>query len=177
VLDQRRVEAGQSLVVPLFREDVRLEPVERRGERDARLPPLAGGQHPKRWVLRQALGVVGILVARQAAIDRLAEEVRQRELPIVSGARISEVPLDQGIKAETFIQLAREQQPGIGGDRRSAELDAKLGVEREANRARCRVTHWVVPSASARSPREPRFMRVLSDYGLVRSPRKTKMWA
>jgi hypothetical protein len=43
---------------------------------------------------------------------------------LCTGARISEVPLDQGVKAQTFIQLAREQQPGIGGDRGTAELDA-----------------------------------------------------
>src|SRR2546423_999930 len=38
------------------------------------------------------------------------------------------------------------------------------------------VTHWVVPSAPARSRREPRFLRVLRDYGLVRSAFKSKMW-
>src|SRR5207249_11104723 len=65
----------------------------------------------------QSLGVVGVLVASKAAVDRLAEEIRQRKLPIVSGARISEVPFDEGVKAETFVQLAREQQPSIGGDR------------------------------------------------------------
>jgi len=91
-------------------------------------------------------------------------------------SRIREVPLDQGVKAETFIQLAREQQPGIRGDRGAAELDTQLRIERETNRARCRVTHWVVPSASARSPREPRFMRALSDYGPLRSAFKSKMW-
>jgi hypothetical protein len=31
------------------------------------------------------------------------------------------------------------------------------------NRTRCRVTHWVVPSASVRSPREPRFLRMLRE--------------
>jgi hypothetical protein len=61
--------------------------------------------------------------------------------------------------------------------RGSPELDAELRIEREANRARCRVTHWMVPSASARSPREPRFLRVLSDYDVARSAFKTKMWA
>ena len=94
----------------------------------------------------------------------------------MSGARISEVLLDEGVKAETFVQLAREQQPSIGGDRGSAELDAKLGIEREANRARCRVTHGMMPSGPARSRREPHFLRVLRDYGLIRSPLKTKMW-
>jgi hypothetical protein len=62
-------------------------------------------------------------------------------LAIVSGARVAEVMLDQRVKAEPFVHLAREQQPSIGSDRRSPELDAKLQIEREANRARCRVTH------------------------------------
>jgi hypothetical protein len=32
------------------------------------------------------------------------------------------------------------------------ELDAQLGVEREANWTSFRVTHWLVPSVPARSP-------------------------
>src|SRR5262249_52788093 len=133
------------------------------------------GQHPKRRVLGQPLGVVGILVPGKAAVDRLAEEVRQRELAIVSGARIREVSLDQAIKPEALVQRAREQQPSIGSDRRSSELDAKLRIEREANRARCCVIHWMMPSATARHPRDPHFLRLLSDYGVVRSALKTKM--
>jgi hypothetical protein len=38
--------------------------------------PFVGCQHPKRGILGQPLGVGGVLVAGQAAIDRLAEEVR-----------------------------------------------------------------------------------------------------
>jgi hypothetical protein len=75
----------------------------------------------------------------------------------VSGARIREVPLDQGIKAEAFVQLAREQQPSIGSDRRSPELDAKLGIAREAK---------IMPSAPARHPRSAHFLRLLRDYGM-----------
>jgi hypothetical protein len=151
----RRV--SQSLVVPLFGEDVRLEPVEHRGERHARFPPLARGQHPKRRVFGQPLGVVRILVAGQPAVDGVAEEVRQRKLPIVSGARIREVLLDQGVKGKRFVQLAWEQQPSIGSDCRPLELDAELRVEREANRARFRITDWMMPSAPARHPRNPHF--------------------
>jgi len=75
------------------------------------------------------------------------------------GARVGAVPVDQCAQPQAFVQLAREQDTGIGGHRRAPELDAKLRIKREANRARCCVTHWVVPSASARSPREPRVMR------------------
>jgi hypothetical protein len=81
-------------------------------------------------------------------------------------SRPSREALDQRAQAEACVQLAREPEPSIGGYRGSAELDAELRIEREVNLARCRVTHWVVPSASARSPRAARFLRVLSDYGL-----------
>ncbi len=105
----------------------------------------------------------------------LAEEVRQRKLAVLPGAGIGEVSFDQRVQTKAFVQLAREQEAGIGGHRGPPELDAELGVEREANRARFRVTHWVVPSASVRSPREPRFLRVLSDYDPARSVFKSKM--
>src|SRR5215475_9815108 len=108
VLHQIRIEAREAAIVPLFREDLGFEPVERRGERHARLPPLARGQHPKRRVLSQSLGVVRVVVPGQATVDRLAEEVRQQELAIVSRAGIAEVSLDQRTQAEAFVQLARE---------------------------------------------------------------------
>ena len=42
--------------------------------------------------------------------------------------------LDQRVQAEALVQLAWEQQPSIGSDRGSLELDAELRIEREANR-------------------------------------------
>ena len=93
----------------------------------------------------------------------------------MSGARIAEVMLDQGVKSKLFVQLAWEQQPSIGSDRRSPELDSKLRIEREANRGRSRVTHWMMPSPPARHYRSPHFPRALSDYALRNSPLKTKM--
>ena len=74
-LHQLHIEAREPLVVPLLSEDFRLEPVQGGGEGDTRLPPLARGQHPKRRVFGQPFGVVGVLAARQAAIDGLAEEI------------------------------------------------------------------------------------------------------
>jgi len=54
---------------------------------------------------------------------------------------IIQVPLDQDAQAKPFVQLAREQQPGIGSHRRASERDTELRVEGEANRAGFRVTH------------------------------------
>jgi hypothetical protein len=101
--------------------------------------------------------------------------VHPRKLRVASGAGIGEVSLDQRAQAKALVQLAGQQQPGVGRDRGPLELDTKLGVEREANWARFRVTHWVVPSVPARSPREPRLLRALSDYSQVRSAFKLKM--
>ncbi len=56
--------------------------------------------------------------------------------------------------------------------RASVILHPKLTIEREAKRARFPVTHWVVPSEPARSPREPHLARQLSNDTLLRSPVK-----
>jgi len=69
---------------------------------------------------------------------------------------IGEGSFDQRAQTEVLVQLAGQQQPGAGGHRGTPELDAELGVEREAKLARCRVTHcWVVPSMRAEEPQDP----------------------
>jgi hypothetical protein len=98
-------------------------------------------------------------------------------LGIASGAGVGEVSLDQRTQAEALVQLARKQQPRVGRDGGAAELDAKLGIERGAKRARFHVTHWMMPSANRKAPPSPHFWRALSDYGPIDSPRKTKMQA
>src|SRR5262245_16820290 len=73
-------------------------------------------------------------------------------LAIASSAGIGEVAFDQLGQAEALVQLAGQQQSSVRGHRRAPELDAKLRVEREPDRARLRVTHRAVPSAPARNP-------------------------
>ena len=73
--------------------------MECRGERDARLPSLTRGQHPNGGILGQSLRVVGVLVTGQATVDGLAKEIRQGELVVASGARISEMSFDQRVQA------------------------------------------------------------------------------
>ena len=76
-LNQFRVQVSESLIVTLLREDVRLEPMQRRGEGDARLAPLARSEHPKPRIFGESLRVVGVLVTGQATVDGLAKEIRQ----------------------------------------------------------------------------------------------------
>lgn len=63
------------------------------------------------------------------------------------------------------------------GKSRALELDTKLRIEPEANRARFRGTHRMIPSAAARHARYPHFSPALSDYGPIDSPLKIKMRA
>jgi len=99
------------LVVSVLCKDIRFEPVECRSERNARVSPVPRRQHPERRVFGEPLRVVRVLVPGQAAIDRLAKQVGQRELRVAPGAGIAEMALDQRTQAEALIQLAREEQP------------------------------------------------------------------
>jgi len=90
---------AKTLIVVLLSEHLRFEPVQRGGERDAGLSSLTRGQHPKRRIYGQPLRVVGVLVARQPTVDGLAKEIRKRELPIASAARVGEVSLDERAEA------------------------------------------------------------------------------
>ena len=96
--------------------------------------------------------------ATRQVVDRASEFLRAHA---GEGVRIGEVSRDQCAQAKALVQLARQQQSGVGGYRRPVELDTKLGVEREANRARFCVTHWMMPSAT----REATVTRIASQYG------------
>jgi hypothetical protein len=75
--------------------------------------PLARGQHPKGRVFGQPLGIVDVLVvARRLSMDwrKRSGSGNCRLRPV---ARISEV--DQCAQPQALVQLAREQEAGIGG--------------------------------------------------------------
>ena len=77
-----------------------------------------------------------------------------------------EVPVVRGL-------LLRPMDGALG----AIDVERHASAEREANWAGFGVTHWMMPSAPARHPRNPHFLRALSNYGPVASPLKTKMRA
>jgi hypothetical protein len=72
--------------------DLGLESLQAGGQRRLTIPPVTGPQtgnllgtdQPKRRILREPLGVVHILIARDAAVDGLAQQVSERKLSILS---------------------------------------------------------------------------------------------
>ena len=82
-----------------------LEPVHRGGERRAPVLPLWRTNQAERRVGGESYRVVKVFVARQAAVDRLAQEVRQPELRVQPLAGVTQVLGDDGVQTEAFIQL------------------------------------------------------------------------
>jgi hypothetical protein len=108
MLNELLVQANEPLVVSLLGEDVGLEPVQRGGERDARVSPLSRRQHPKRRILGESLGVVRLLIPGQTTVDRLTKQIGDWKLGVASGTGIAEMSLDQHTQAEAFVEFARK---------------------------------------------------------------------
>ena len=104
--------------------------------------------------MREPLGIIDILIARDAAVDGLAQQVRQRKLRVLP-ARIGQVLGDQFAKAQSFIQFADQNQAAVGGDARSLEIHLQRSVERELKRLILFLTHWVLTSRASSSHWNP----------------------
>jgi hypothetical protein len=123
--------------------------MQRRRQRCASVPPLRRSDQPKRRIGREALRVVEVFAAGQAAVDRLPQEIRQRELGVLSVAGVTQVRGDDRLQPEAFIQLTDQNQAGVRGDARSLKRDLQKAVEGELKRLGFFVTHRVSPFVEA----------------------------
>ncbi len=102
----------------------------------------------------EVLRIVHVLIARQPAVDRLPDQIGERELG-VRAPRVGQVLRDEVAEAQPFVELADEDQTAIGGNPRSLELDLQRGVERELKGLVWRLTHWVCTSTASSSRSNP----------------------
>ena len=142
------VRAGQTAQVPSLRQHFGLEPVQPRGQRCTAIPDLLGANQSESRVLREALGIVEVFITRQAAVDRLAKKVRQRQLRVLAVTGVGQVVGDELAQPESFIQLSDHQQTSIGSDLRSLEINLQGGVKRELKWPILCLTHWVLASGA-----------------------------
>ena len=89
-------------------------------ERRTAIPELLGADQPKRRIDRNPLCVVEVLVARQAAVDRLPQQISERELLVCALPGVAEMLVNQFSETEPFVQFANQNQATVGGDVRSA---------------------------------------------------------
>jgi len=64
----------------------------------------------------KTLGVVEVFISCQAAVDRLAQQIRQRQLRVLAATIIGQVIGDELVEPEPLVQLPNQQQAGVGGD-------------------------------------------------------------
>jgi hypothetical protein len=131
----------------LLGQHFRLERLQARSQRRPTLPNLVGTDQPEGRVSGEALGVVYILIPGQPAVDRLPQQVGQRQLDILAPPGIAQVAVYEFAQAETFVQLAHQNQATVGGHSRALKLDPQSGVERELKGPLLRLTHRLATSA------------------------------
>ena len=157
--DQVAVHGHQPDEVVVTGQQFGLEPMQGGRQRRAPVPPRRRSHQAKRRIGRETLRVVEVLVARQAAVHRLPQEVGQPELRVQSVAGVAQVLGDDRVQPEAFIQLADQNQAGVGGDARPLKRDLQKPVERELKGRGFFLTHRVPP--------------ILAGF-LVRNPRKSR---
>ena len=133
--DQLSVQRHQPQQILFARQHLRLEAVERRGQRRTAIPDLLRSDQPKRRVSRHSDGVVDVLVACQAAVNRLPQQISKRELLVCALPGVAEMLVNQFSETEPFVQFANQNQATVGSDVRSLEIDFQRAVENLAGMA------------------------------------------
>jgi len=98
-----------------------LEPVQGRGQHRAPVPNPLRIDQTERRIGCQSFGVVEVLVARQAAVDRLPQQIGQRELLVQASSRVAQLFLDELLQTQSLIQLTNQNQATVGSYSRSME--------------------------------------------------------
>jgi hypothetical protein len=99
--------------------------------------------------VRQPLGIVHILVSRQATVYRLAQQVGKGGLRILPSAGVRQMLLDQFSESETLVEFAYQDQAAVRGDARTWEIHPERGIERELKGLVLAFTHGVLASGAS----------------------------
>lgn len=145
-LDPNAREAAQGFEVLLGRQHLGLEAghLARRGGEPKGVPMADQGAHGR--VEPQPLGVVHVVVARQASKDRLPEETKECMLDVLPRTNIDEPRSRRLGQPKGFIEFTESEQSRVRCDRRSPELQLEPPVKIEPKRPLCSFTHWVLPA-------------------------------
>ena len=108
--DQLSVQRHQPQQVLFARQHLRLEAVQRRGQGRTAIPDLLRTDQPKRRIDRNPLGVVEVLVAGESAVNRLPQQISERELLVCALPGVAEMLVNQFSETEPFVQFANQNQ-------------------------------------------------------------------
>ena len=104
----------------------------------------AAADHARhRGIEAEALGVVDIFIACQAAVDRLPQQRRQGVLGVLPGPRILQAARGRAGQPEGVIEFPIGEESGVTGDGGPVKLQFDFAVEIDADGVVLAVTHWV----------------------------------
>jgi hypothetical protein len=98
---------------------------------------------PHRWINTESFRVVDILIACQAAINRLTQQGQDAVLLVLAKSRILHAHGARLGQMQRLIKFPIHQQPSVGGDLASQELHLQSTVEIDPQAPVLAVTHWV----------------------------------
>jgi hypothetical protein len=93
--------------------------------------------------LTQPLSVVHVFIACQAAVHRLAEQIGQGKLRVLSPAGVGQVLGDEVAQTQALVQFPHQNQASVRGNARSLEVDLQGSFERELKGLILALTDWV----------------------------------
>lgn len=111
----------------------------------SRLDVLGPATHhrPQGGIEAEALGVVHIFIACQAAVDRLPQQRRQGVLGVLPGPGILQAARCCPRQPEGIIEFPIAEESAVTGDGGAVELQLDLAVEIDSQGVILAVTHWV----------------------------------
>ena len=130
-VDPRPGQLRQRSQVGLGREPAGLEAphLAGRGREPVHSLPADDGPHGR--VTGEALGVVDVLVAGEAAVDRLPQQAEQPVPDVPPAPPLGKHRRGRRGQAEGVVELAVGEQAGVGGDPGAVELELQAAVERD----------------------------------------------
>jgi hypothetical protein len=122
-------EVGQDRQVLLRRQPLRLEAPHLTGRGRTTIKALAVHDGSHRRVTRQSLGIVDILVSRQTAEHRLAQQTGWQMPRVLAAPQIRQRRPGNLGQAENIVQLAVGQEASVRGDLAAVKFELQVTVE------------------------------------------------
>jgi len=79
----------------------------------------------------------------------MSQQIRERQLRVLSPPTVHYVFGDERTQSQTLIQLAHQKQTTVGGDARTLEIHFQMGVKRELKWLILFLTDWIEPPQSS----------------------------
>ena len=118
-----------------------------RGRLLLRLAGLATYDRPHRWISTESFRVVDILIACQAAVNRLTQQGQDAVLLVLAKSRISHAHRTRLGQMQRIIKFPIYQQPSVGADLASQERQLQSTVEIDPQVPDLAFTRGSLPSA------------------------------